>query len=103
LVTRFGAIAIAQENEPPAPHDQLPLAVGTLLDDWCHAAGKDCRQRAEYRHPVIRKAELAGEVSAACFDAVEIASRASTDAGKPGMSLLTHKKTASGCFSRPRF
>jgi hypothetical protein len=47
--------------------------VGTLLDDGRHAAGKDRRQRAEDRHAVIGKAEPAGEVSAACLDAVEIA------------------------------
>jgi hypothetical protein len=46
---------------------------GTLLDDGRHAAGEDCRQRAEYHHPVIGKVELAGKVGAACFDAVEIA------------------------------
>src|SRR5581483_3086970 len=48
-------------------------AVLALLDDVCHVAGEDRRQRVEHRHAVIRQVVLATERGSAGADAVEIA------------------------------
>ena len=74
VIARIGhalrRIAIAQQDEPPAPQCQLTFTIDALLDDRRHATRKDRRQRAEYRHAVVGNVELSGEISAACLDAV---------------------------------
>jgi hypothetical protein len=57
LVTHFGRVAVAQQDEAPAPGHQLALAVLTLLDDGRHVAREDDRHRLEGGSAVMRDAE----------------------------------------------
>src|SRR5262249_10602715 len=77
VITRIGdtlgRIAVAQQQEAPAAQDELTGTILALLDDRRHVPGEDRGQRIEHCDAVVRQAELACEIGAACLDRVEVA------------------------------